>query len=67
MIRIEETAEIPASLRQAYLASLSTPMDGMWASFASMAAGRLFLLQGQTAGYFVVNADGQVLAFFVEP
>jgi len=56
-----------AQLRSEYLAGLTAPMDGMWESFANAAAHTEMLVDGQKAGYYVLNDDNALLQFYVTP
>ncbi len=62
---LERSADHLSDLRQAYLASLAAPFDGMWEAFANMSRHREIRSAGERAGYFCVNDEGQLLQFHV--
>ena len=67
MIEIVEATSTDAlgDLRRGYLASLATPLDGMWEAFAAMSRQLEIHSAGERAGYFCLNDEGQILQFHV--
>jgi GNAT superfamily N-acetyltransferase len=58
------TAEV-AAMRATYVASLAGPLDGMWEVFIDAAVHWEIRVAGETAGYFCVDEEGQLLQFHV--
>ena len=61
------TADDVAALREAHMASLAAPLDGMWEAFAAAAAHYAIHSETERLGYFCVNEEGQVLQFHLAP
>jgi GNAT superfamily N-acetyltransferase len=55
------------SLKADWRATLTAPQDGMWESFADMAAAFEISNGAQVLGYAVVNDENQLLNFFLHP
>jgi GNAT superfamily N-acetyltransferase len=53
--------------RAEYLAQLVAPMDDMWAAFADMGAPHALMVGDEVAGSCVVDAEGQLIRFYVVP
>jgi GNAT superfamily N-acetyltransferase len=62
--RKTEAAEL-ANLTKDYLSGLATPLDGMWESFSGMADQYAIEGAGKVVGYCLINADQQMLQFFM--
>jgi GNAT superfamily N-acetyltransferase len=56
-----------SGLLRAYMRSLVAPLDDMWATFAEMADPFVLLLDGEPAGLFSVDDEGQLHRFYVQP
>ncbi len=62
---LEKPADRLAEFRRDYLTSLAATFDGMWEAFTGMSRHREIRLDGEPAGYFCVNDEGQLLQFYV--
>lgn len=62
----KSTAEELSSLKQDYLDGLSAPIDGMWASFVSMADHYAIICGEDIIGYVAINAEQIMLRFYVK-
>ena len=56
-----------SDLRSHYLHQLSTPLDGMWETFADMGNHYAITDDGDGIGYCIVNDENVLLQFFVKP
>ena len=67
-LQAEDTAEVAAhgALRQEHLASLVSPMDDMWLSFADQATQHWLLLEEQPVGTCAVDPAHGLLGFHVQ-
>lgn len=54
-------------MQPAYHASLTAPMDDMWASFADAASPYALRVNGETVGFCAVNDERELLAFHALP
>ncbi len=63
-IHERESADL-ADLRRDCLASMAAPLDGMWEAFVAMSRQMEIRADGERAGYFCVDSEGQLLQFFV--
>ena len=62
----KSTAGELSSLKQDYLDGLIAPIDGMWASFVSMADHYAIICGEDIVGYTAINAEHIMLRFYVE-
>ena len=63
----ETTAAAITSWEKAYLAECTAPLDGMWQTFAEMAAVCEININGNPQGYAAINGEQQLLRFYVPP
>lgn len=54
-----------APLKKAYLKNLSSPKDGMWQTFTTMADHHAIKTEGEVIGYFAINPEQTLLEFFL--
>jgi GNAT superfamily N-acetyltransferase len=62
----KSTAEELSSLKQDYLGGLIAPIDGMWASFVSMADHYAIMCGEDVVGYTAINEEQIMLRFYVK-
>ncbi|MCP3914558.1 MAG: GNAT family N-acetyltransferase [bacterium] len=62
-----DASKVYADHRVEYLDQLVAPMDDMWAAFADMAAPHALCIEEQVVGSCCVDAEGQLLRFYVQP